>query len=312
MRNRAVEYPHPVLNEYTQDYIDSSFEVEVLSHTDNGPEIILELECKLNCNGIARCISEGKAKAVLRLTCYRTSYRDAFDLDPFGSTIIRIEKKRVSGSIDLQAIIVATDNIRGFKLQEFNPLFFADADFLIRKGDVLANEPGIVIKLDTSLEKNMAGIVLVRGDQHATSICVHFAEANEEQPDLLNYIVITLPDSVYKNYARIMSKKHLKNGVERFIQASVILPVITEAVGRLRSEEIEDGDESSTQYRGTVWADSIYDALRRYGITELADSQMSDTEIANMLLGDVLSDSISNLMQKLTEWSTIREEDPNL
>ncbi len=73
----------------------------------------------------------------------------------------------------------------------------------------------------------------------------------------------------------------------------------------------EDGT-SITQYKGTIWADSMYAALHKLNITELADEPRSDYELANMLLANVTSDSLSNLMQKLTEWSRIREEDPSL
>ena len=314
MRNRAIEYPHPVLNEFTNDYINSSFGIDVLSHTDNGADIVIELECQLNCDGLVTTIAEGKAKPIVRLTCYRTSYRDTIDLNPSGSTIIRIEKRKVTGNIDIQAMIVATQEIQDFILPEFNPGYFGGISFQIRKGDVLANEPGINVKLNTSLEKNMAGIVIVRGDTSIQSMNVSYAETTEMNPELSDYIVITLPDMDYKNYARLMSKKHLKNGVERFVQSSVILPAITEAVALLREEESTEDDDGQapTSYRGTVWADSIYSALARYGITDLTNRTKSDYEIANLLLGNVTSDSISNLMQKLTEWSTIREEDPSL
>ena len=314
MRNRAIEYPHPVLNEYTNDYVDSSFSLEVLSQSDNGPDITLELECALKCDGLARSIATGDAKIIMRITCYRTSYRGTFDLDPTGSTLIKIEKKRVTGSIDLQAMIVATHEIQHFKLPEFNQNYFGGVEFNIRKGDVLANEPGINVKLNTTLEKNMAGIVIVRGDKNAHDMSVRFAETDTEDPEYTDYIVITLPDMDYNNYFRLMSKKHLKNGVERFIQASVILPAITEAVSLLRAEEkyVGDDGEPETHYNGTVWADSIHAALAKYGITDLASNTQSDFALANLLLGNVTSDSLSNLMQKLTEWSTIRSEDPDL
>ena len=314
MRNRAIEYPHPVLNEYAKDYINSRFEIDVLSHSDSGAEIIIEVECLIDCEGLVKSIARGEAKPILRLTCYRTSLREIFDLNPTGSTIIRIEKKRITDSIDLQAMIVATQSIDKFSLPEFNTEYFGTVGFSIRKGDILANEPGFRIKLNTMLEKNMAGIVQVRGDMQATSMSVHFAETTEERPDLADYIVITLPDMDYKNYAKLMTKKHLKNGVERFVQASVILPAITEAIANLRAEEsvTDDNGDTITHYKGTIWADSIYDALNKLGIIDIDDSQMSNYEIANMLLGNVTSDSISNLMQKLTEWSTIREEDPTL
>lgn len=314
MRNRAIEYPHPVLNEYTRDYLNSRFTIDVLSHTDNGSEIVIELECQIDCDGLVQTVAAGDAKAILRVTCYRTSLRETYDLNPSGATVIRIAKKNVTDNIDLQAMIVAAREINKFKLPEFNTNYFGSIEFKIRKGDVLANEPGLKIKLNTMLEKNMAGIVQVRGDLNASNMNVHFAEVSEERPDLTDYIVITLPDMDYKNYARMMTKKHLKNGVERFVQASVILPAITEAVGKLRAEETIVGDDGDTitHYKGTVWADSIYAALIKYGITDISENQMSDYEIANILLGNVTSDSISNLMQKLTEWSTIREEDPTL
>ena len=314
MRNKAIEYPHPVLNEYTRDYLNSRFAIDVLSHTDNGSEIIIELECQIDCGGLIQTVAAGDAKAIIRLTCYRTSLREMYDLNPSGSTVIRIAKKNVTDSIDLQAMVVATRELNKFRLPEFNADYFGSFGLKIRKGDVLANEPGIKIKLNTILEKNMAGIVQVRGDLNSTDMRVHFAEITEERPDLTDYIVITLPDMDYKNYVRMMKKKHLKNGVERFVQASVILPAITEAVGKLRTEETTVGDDGDTvtHYKGTVWADSIYAALVRYGISDLSQNQMSDYEIANILLGNVASDSISNLMQKLTEWSTLREEDPTL
>lgn len=67
----------------------------------------------------------------------------------------------------------------------------------------------------------------------------------------------------------------------------------------MRAEElIVNGDgEPLTDFKGTVWADSIYAALTKYGITDLSANPMSDYEIANLLLGNVTSDSISNLMQ---------------
>ena len=86
---------------------------------------------------------------------------------------------------------------------------------------------------------------------------------------------------------------------------SFILPAITEAIGRLR---LDDSD----QYEGTMWANSIYVALKKNNIEDLDDTEKSDAEIANILLGDVISDSLMELMNKMEEWANIREEDPTL
>ncbi len=47
-------------------------------------------------------------------------------------------------------------------------------------------------------------------------------------------------------------------------------------------------------------------------IEDLDDTEKSDAEIANILLGDVISDSLMELMNKMEEWANIREEDPTL
>ena len=98
-------------------------------------------------------------------------------------------------------------------------------------------------------------------------------------------------------------------GVERFLQSSLVLPAITEALSLLRREEMLEKGELDRHYMGTIWADSLYAALARMGFESLADQSSSDYELANKLLGNVEGDSLINLEQRLTEWSTIRDED---
>ena len=308
MRNRAIEYPHPVLNEYTNDFVDCEFSIEVVSQGDSGSDITLELGYNLKSEGISDLLTKGVAKIVLRLTCFRTSFRRIYYLEPEGTTIISIEKKNVTDVIDLQASIVAVRDFKEYQLSDFNKNYFGSAAFSLRKGDVIANEPGIKIKLDTVLEKNMAGIVQV---SHAeiSEMRVHYASIEETDPALTNYIIITLPEAEYKYYSNLTKKKHLKKGIERFLQCSIVLPAITEAVSKLRMEEVLEESELDKHYKGTVWADSIKAALLNLGIDDLSENTESDYAIANRLLGNVVSDSINNLMQKMIEWSTIRPED---
>lgn len=309
MRNKAIEYPHPVLNEYTNDFIDCGFSLDVVSHSDNGNSIALEFAYELISPGIVDLLSKGSAKIVLRLTCFRTSFRTVYDMELNGTTVISIPKKNVTDVIDIQAMIVATKDFGNYSLAEFNKNYFGSSIFNLRKGDIIANEPGLKIKLSTVLEKNMAGIVLVNTDPNITEMKVHYASVEEEDPALTNYIFITLPDTEYMNYAKLMTKKHLKNGVERFLQSAIVLPAITEAVSKIRMEELLEDDELECHYKGTVWADSIIEALKNIGVDELSTNTQSDYAIANKLLGNVVFDSISNLMQKMIEWSTIKQED---
>lgn len=313
MRNKAIEYPHPVLNEYTNDFQECAFSIEVVNHSDNGNSLTLEIGCNLQCKGIGQLITDGIAKIVLRITCFRTSYRAIYDLRLDLTSLVNIPKNLVADVLDLQAIIVANCDYDTYALAEFNPNYFGTQQFHLRKGFVIANEPGIKIKLDTVLEKDMAGVVLVAVDPTISEMAVNYATINEENPKLTDYIVITLPDAEYTSYAKLRTKKHLKHGIERFLQSSLILPAITEAISKLRMEEYKienlEEDEYEILYKGTVWAESILRALNNIGVDDLANCKDSDFELANKILGNVAGDSINNLMQKMTDWSTIRQED---
>ena len=47
MKNRAIEYPHPVLNEFTNDFNNCAFNLSVGSHSDTGNSIDIEFSYSL-------------------------------------------------------------------------------------------------------------------------------------------------------------------------------------------------------------------------------------------------------------------------
>ena len=311
MRNKEIEYPHPVLNEYTNDFQDCAFSIEVVSHSDTGNSLTFEIKCYLQCEGIVKMIKDGFAKIVLRVTCSRTSFRAIYALNLDAKTIVDVPKNLVVDVLDLKAMIVSNGDYNTYCLSEFNQRYFGSQQFRLSKGYVMANEPGIKIKLDTVLEKDMAGIVQIAVDPDIKEMKVNYATVKENSPKLTDYIVVTLPENEYMNYAKLRTKKHFKNGIERFLQSSLILPAITEAIAKLRMEEylIETDEEYEILYIGTVWADSILKVLNNLGIDDLPNCKNSDYELANKILGNVAADSLNNLMQKMIEWSTIRQED---
>lgn len=315
MRNQRMEYPHPVLNEYTDDYPGSEFRVELpRDPEDDGDDLIVSLRCHLVCGGLAKMVETGDAKVVVRLTCHRTSLRETFDASLEKSARIRIPKKDVAEALGLQAMIVAARAVDDFQLAEFNQDYFAGMAFQLRKGDILADAPEMNIKLDTVLEKNMASIVWVYKDAKTDRMKAYFPQMKDiNRTDAGDYIRLMLPECDYEKYADMRKRRHWKNSTERIIQAALIFPVITEAVGKLREEELLEGSDgdSLAHYKGTVWADSMREALKRRGYEDLANAQETDCAIANFLLGDVCSDALGRLMQNLEEFSA-REEEPGV
>jgi len=58
-----------------------------------------------------------------------------------------------------------------------------------------------------------------------------------------------------------------------------------------------------------LWADSIMSALEKHGINDILSTEKTCVELANIILGDVSSDAINDLMEKMSAWSTIRQEE---
>ena len=313
MRHNKNDFPRPVLSDFGKDFIGCSFSLKLNDHNDNGDTIQLFLECDLKSEGLKSLLDSGSANAIVRVTCFRTSFRCVYKVEPDYTLTISLKKRDVVDLIDVQGMIVAAKAIPGYYLKEFNHEYFGDNVFNLRKGDILATEPGFKIQLNSILEKDAAGIVQIRVANNITSLRAHYASIEEDDPSLTNYIYIDLPDKEYVSYAKLRTKKHMKNGIERFLQASIVLPAITEGISKIRMEEMLDEDESDEHYKGTTWADSILAAVQReYNVDSISDTGKTDFEIANCILGGIVGDSINNLCQKMEEWSTIRQEDENL
>ena len=310
MSNGMIDFPHPILSEGSNDFVDGSFSIEILEWEDGDDSINLEVSYELCSLGLEKLLDEGLAQVILRITCARTSYRRAQTLDSPESTKITIPKEKISDSIDIQGIVIAADEIPGYSLEEFNKNYFGTMVFHPRKGDMLAKEPGMRIKLRSLLERDPASVITVAEDKKASVIKAYYPRTDETNTTLADYITIFLPTAEYLGYTKLRTKKYYKHGIERFLQCAVVMPALVEGISLLRAEEQTELEDEGSTYRGTVWADAIYEALSRDGVDTLDDEPNSSCyELANAILGNVEGDAISNLKQKLDEWSEIGTED---
>lgn len=312
MAAKALNYPHPVLSVDTNDFPGCSFSFEITDFDDSSKELVIGCAVNLDCEGLRSMISSGEACVCIRLRCGRTSFRRIFRQAGVAPLEIRVDKALIADSLEIQAFVVAACAKAGYALPEFNATYFGSMAFNLRKGDILALEPGVTIKLDTVLEKDMAGIVLIKEDKNASSMRIHYAAIEDEQPDWSDYIYVVLPTDEYLTVGKLKTKKYLKHGIERFIQATIVLPAITEAITLLRIEAESEPDSLDRHYRDTVWGQSLAAALIANGIDDVADETRSSFELADQVLGCIASDSFGNLMQKMIDWSSVGEEDEDL
>ena len=310
MKNNLMEYPHPVLMPDGKDYINASFSLSLLEQNDEGKNISLILKAEIDCVPLKEMISKGDLKVIIRVICMRTSYREPKSVQNLEYIDVEIPKERVMGTIFIQGMIVAAHNGVNYDLDSFNRYYFDDQKFVLKKGDIVAYTSEMIIKLNTSLQKNIPGVVLVSTAPDIKSLKVVYAKEDETNEKYQNYITIWLPEDEYISYEKLRKKKSIKSGVARFLQASLIVPALTEAISKLRMEDQYGLEPGESSYHGTIWADSIcYSLKQNFGVDDLNDCQYSDYELANKLLGNVEGDSLDNLLRRIREWSMISQED---
>ncbi len=310
MKNNLIEYPHPVLSPEGRDFVDSSFSVELTEQSDEDKSLRFCFKCLIECDPVLDMISDGTLNLLFKIACPRTSYRVVKSVKSLEHAEIEVPKEKVCDTVFLQPLIVASRNGIDYKLNMFNQNYFGNQSFTLKKGDIVAYAPEVIVKLDTVLEKNIPSIILVSTSPDIKELKVVHAKDDEENEKYQNYITIWLPQEDYLVYEKMRKRKSFKTGIARFLQAAVILPALTEGISKLRLEDREEPEPGEGRYHGTIWADSVCEALRiNCGIEDLNDCQYSDFELANKLLGNVESDALDNLLKKLQDWSTLRQED---
>ena len=313
MTTKALNYPHPVLDNINDDFPGCSFNIDFIESESTRDSLTLKMRAVLDCSSIKAEINKGQAKPIIRIRCPKTAYREIRPIPPSGEFEIELEKKQLAGTLELEALIVTTKQINQYILPDFNQSYFANVSFKMRKGDILAVAPSLKMKLHSPKKRNMAGIVRIRkAENNIKEPKVHYAAVQDEETEQGDYIYITLPKEEFESYGALRKKKYLYQGSERFLQSAIVLPALTEAISLLREEERWEKESDEKTYRGTMWADSTYEALERHGIESLGEEPASNYEIANKILENVTRDAISELLQKLEECATSSYGDDDL
>lgn len=290
MAVNIIEYPRPVLSKYSRDYTSGSFSTKIISQTDTSDDIGIEVQCDLECPSLEKAVENGDAKVILRVSCSKSSYRKMFYLKPNDKTLISVPKDKLVEAINLQSFIVAAKDLPNYNIPEVNENYFGTHDFSYRDGDILAEEPGAKIKFNSIIEKSVDGIVDVREDKTIHEMVIHIPSAEEDQAEYVDYIVVSLPSKDYRTYFRLKKKG---KATERLTQSFIVLPAITEAIGCLIDAAVNN---EPTKYDDTIWANSIKAALRKKNI-DLLNLEWTPARAANLILGNVVSDTLSELVQ---------------
>ena len=287
MKTRKREFPHPILSEYSSDYVNCSFIIsdpDIETTTEN---FVIKYRYDLNSSGLSDLIRENIAQVMVRFHSAATAFRTLAYFNRDQSLKISIPKADVAKTIEATAYVVASSTIKNFSLPEFNPEFFEGLPFQIRKGDILAESVPISIKLDDSeLQKPLSSIfTIAQGNASNESILLNFYN---------DKILIELKPEMYEIYAILRKDSSLR----RYLSAVIVFPTLVNALSIMK--HVPEDSDFITEYR---WHRSIESKLNSLEIS-LSQTNLPLTSIANQLLGDIGMDSLKNLKELIDNINT--------
>lgn len=224
-------YPYPVLSDMTNDYVNSSFGMQ-LEVSQGMKEICLSISLQLDNKEIEQLIVEGKAEYVIHIECPYTSYRTVIKTDE-NETQKRIPEHKLNGKIAICTFIVAKKKIPQYYNSSFNE-DYGDMHFSLNRGNIMGIGGQINIEITKEVEE-LSKIPSI------FTICRCAADIDESMKfDITGEkIAITLCNRSFENY-KVLSGFPAMLPV---LHSMLIVPALIYTFEMLRKEGISEFED---------------------------------------------------------------------
>ena len=142
-------YPYPVLSDMTNDYVNSSFGMQ-LEVSQGMKEICLLISLQLENKEIEQLIADGEAEYVVHIECPYTSYRTVIKTDE-NEIQKRIPEHKLNGKVAICTFIVAKKEIPQYYNSSFNE-DYGGMHFSLNRGNIIGIGGQIILKLQKKLK----------------------------------------------------------------------------------------------------------------------------------------------------------------
>lgn len=280
MNTRWRKYPHPVLSSTSDDFIDSSFSMDI-SMTTTDDSYCLELKSELKCPYIEELIKSSKASFALNVECSSTLYREIYKFNMSEHKVV-IPSGHLDGKVELYPLIVSNIDDDSYFSESFNE-DYNGIKFSIKKGDVLGfDNPASfdAVKFYESI-KDIPSIFAVRKDDELnTSFNVVHGD---------HKIMIFLSKDYYEKYVELSGDP----GVQPLLAASLVIPSLVYVLEDVRNS----GDLSPISDKR--WFMVLKSKLSTIGIDIEDPDSFSENSIviAQKLLGNFYPRAIESIYE---------------
>lgn len=282
--------PYPLLAEYTDDYENSSF-IQKIKTSIYGSNLMLNLDCELNDDGIQSLISEGKACVVYHIECSHTGYRKILKATASDFKIAsQIPFKCLHGDVEINTFVIAEQKIEGYKNSHFNQdyeglAFNIDAGCRIAEAKLYT--VSIPLKLTDFVEDNNPYVVVIPKNDDSDQK----PSINLDTPK----IQVLVPKKASQNYAVLQGTA----GMRDVLYSMFLVPAVFQ--GLLAIKGTKGNDENLEAMKSLLWVQSMEDELKGKFNKSLEDIQNSENEplyeLADSMLGNPLVSGTEYLMK---------------
>lgn len=270
-----TRYPHPVLNEYTDDFVSGKFTCEFRYEEKDSDHIEIESEVSLSNKYLLELVNKGKASTGYYLICKQT-YFNSLQIVSVDKTKKPFAKENLFGTLILRPLIWTTDVIEDFNSDTINTEF--ERPCTVSKGAVIALGHEYRMSIDSIRFIPFETIFLLSKSKEVPSNQVR-VDTNGEQIEIL------ANKETLDNIAEFRSQKRYRD----ILLSSLYLPVVMEVLTFIRDRE--------SSFEGKLWYRVFTAKCDEIGI-DMKKSDLSVIEIAQKLLRGPLM-GIFNSMDSL-------------
>lgn len=276
MKLKDKAYSYPVLRNNSDDYIQGDIELDVdIENIMN--EDKLKVEFNLNEQSIETLILEDKAQKIVHVECPQTLFRKTYVVNGSNKSIA-LSKDIIRGRVEVTGFIVAINDIKNFKSDNFNSLY-GNLEFNFEKGNILAETEMFEIDLSENEQsiENLSSIITISLTHDKDLMTVDLTTEK---------IVIALPKKQYEQYAKYSSS--IFNNI---LISVVVVPALVEVLNRVKNDK--------QSFEEDRWFISMNQTLEHIGVN-LNDFDDSPLEIVQNLLRNPVQGAI-NVLNKIEE-----------
>ncbi len=281
-------YPYPVLSDTTDDYVDSSYSME-LEVTKGIRELCFKISLKLENKQIQQMIYEGLAEYVIHIECSYTAYRTVIKTDD--TTIEKsIPEHKLNGTVAVCAFIVAKTSLPAY----YNRCFNEDYDgmsFHLHRGNIIAIGGQVNIKITKEIEE-LSKIPSI------FTICRNAEDIDDGMKIEISgdKIAIVLCSKSFGNYKMLTGMPQMLP----VLHSMLIVPTLIYTFEKLKSEGI-------SEYEDLRWFKSIERTLKKHNLT--LDAELLESTQSFELAQKALDMPVDRALEALAIHDTSDEEE---